>query len=417
MKKFLAVLFVLTLIAPLALALDPVQIKVVTYNTMDYPATTADRGPAFKTVLDALNPDILVFQRVKSVAMLDSLKNTYLDPKFARSDSLEIDKNEFALLYDESKFELMESFGFPNADRPMIMWKLRPKMRDDAPWLNVMTCRLNTESNPIRKTQIDSMKILLAPNYDPNGYYILAGDVHGVKSTESGYKALLSDTTLAPDTLFYDPINEPGTWTDDSTRPWIHTQSTHVSQKGGYASGGLDDRWDQILISKKFNSGEINSWSYVTDSYMAYGNDGQYLNDSLNNPTKVNAKVSAEMVAALYLASDRLPVVAEFRILDAEDTTDVVATNPVPNKFDLLSAYPNPFNGTVSFNFALTAAANTKLAVFDANGRMVTELVNGNLTTGSHSVEWKADGVAAGSYFARLTVDGKTQSLKVTYLK
>jgi len=71
----------------------------------------------------------------------------------------------------------------------------------------------------------------------------------------------------------------------------------------------------------------------------------------------------------------------------------------------------------VRISFTVARQGNVNLGVYDATGSLVRTLVNGTLERGSQSVTW--DGttnsgrrVANGSYFYRLTVDGKSVSSK-----
>jgi len=71
--------------------------------------------------------------------------------------------------------------------------------------------------------------------------------------------------------------------------------------------------------------------------------------------------------------------------------------------FAVAQNYPNPFNPTTTINFALPEASHVKLVVYDLQGRMVAELVNGTRDAGVHEVTWDASDLASGLYFYRIT--------------
>jgi len=48
------------------------------------------------------------------------------------------------------------------------------------------------------------------------------------------------------------------------------------------------------------------------------------------------------------------------------------------------------------------------VAVFDARGRLVADLLDAERPAGSGAVHWEAQGVRAGVYFARLEAGGAT---------
>ncbi|MCC6349287.1 MAG: T9SS type A sorting domain-containing protein [Candidatus Eisenbacteria bacterium] len=79
------------------------------------------------------------------------------------------------------------------------------------------------------------------------------------------------------------------------------------------------------------------------------------------------------------------------------------------------AAYPNP-GVTSRLSFSLPTEANVELGVFDVAGRQVAQLARGRMPAGEYSREWdgrtSAGKVGAGVYFYRLTVDGKTYSVR-----
>ncbi len=73
--------------------------------------------------------------------------------------------------------------------------------------------------------------------------------------------------------------------------------------------------------------------------------------------------------------------------------------------------WPNPARAAVAFELALPEAADIGLDVFDAQGRRVAQVQSGALGAGQHRLAWSGRDdaghrVAAGVFFARLTVDG-----------
>ena len=52
-----------------------------------------------------------------------------------------------------------------------------------------------------------------------------------------------------------DPINTPGSWNNNEDFRGVHTQSTRTSSSGfgGGAGGGLDDRFDFIMVSQNLH--------------------------------------------------------------------------------------------------------------------------------------------------------------------
>ncbi len=87
------------------------------------------------------------------------------------------------------------------------------------------------------------------------------------------------------------------------------------------------------------------------------------------------------------------------------------------SSFELNQNYPNPFNPTTSISFTLENNANVQLAVFDAKGALVANLVNGNVNSGAHSVEFNAAGLSTGVYYYTLNVNNISTTKKMMLLK
>lgn len=99
---------------------------------------------------------------------------------------------------------------------------------------------------------------------------------------------------------------------------------------------------------------------------------------------------------------------------------DPAAPAPV---FDLQPNYPNPFNPSTSFRYAVTDAdIPTTLVIYNLKGQMVRSLVNAIVPAGLHKVEW--DGrdkmgrpVASGVYLYRLQQGKNQQTRKMILAK
>ncbi len=90
--------------------------------------------------------------------------------------------------------------------------------------------------------------------------------------------------------------------------------------------------------------------------------------------------------------------------------------------FELLPAWPNPFNPATMVEFRLARSASTRLEVYDLRGALVRRLLEQELPAGLHRVRWNgrntAGGEAAsGSYILHLVAGTGSQSRQVTLLR
>ncbi len=91
--------------------------------------------------------------------------------------------------------------------------------------------------------------------------------------------------------------------------------------------------------------------------------------------------------------------------------------NPVPGHYSLEQNYPNPFNPATTIKFALPVSGNVTLKVFDVTGRLVAEIVNGNLQAGLHEINFNSAKLSSGTYFYKLETKGFTDIKKMVLIK
>lgn len=94
-----------------------------------------------------------------------------------------------------------------------------------------------------------------------------------------------------------------------------------------------------------------------------------------------------------------------------------VGAEAAPARVALAAPWPNPARGDVRVAFTLAAVGEARLAILDAQGRQVAQLVAGRFGAGRHEGTWDgrdAAGVpaAAGLYFAVLEAGGRRESAR-----
>jgi arabinogalactan endo-1,4-beta-galactosidase len=87
-----------------------------------------------------------------------------------------------------------------------------------------------------------------------------------------------------------------------------------------------------------------------------------------------------------------------------------------------LEVQPNPFKNRLGVTFALPRPGAVLLNVYDAAGRHVSTLTNGNRESGTHAVEWNGydkDGNAAtpGIYFVRMETQDEVRTARSVLLR
>ena len=91
-----------------------------------------------------------------------------------------------------------------------------------------------------------------------------------------------------------------------------------------------------------------------------------------------------------------------FKIVDTTLVGLVTESNSIPERFELFQNYPNPFNPLTTISFSLRESSYVTLNVYEVSGKLVSNLVNSNLTPGKYRYNFDASRLSSGVYFYRL---------------
>ena len=94
-----------------------------------------------------------------------------------------------------------------------------------------------------------------------------------------------------------------------------------------------------------------------------------------------------------------------------------VENETIPSEFKLDQNYPNPFNPSTTIRFNLPEDVNVKLIVFNSLGEQVSQLINGQMEAGTHSIKFDANSLPSGIYFYRIEAGSFNAIRKMILLK
>ena len=98
------------------------------------------------------------------------------------------------------------------------------------------------------------------------------------------------------------------------------------------------------------------------------------------------------------------------------------AKNPVPEKFELVNLYPNPFNPTLTIQYNLDSKQNVSIDIYNILGQKVKRLLSQEIPLGYHSINWNGTNdsglpLGSGIYFVKISTNDESYIRKVTLLK
>ncbi|GAB5400263.1 MAG: hypothetical protein Aureis2KO_18480 [Aureisphaera sp.] len=313
------------------------------YNLLEYPEAQPayNRQLLLREIINTYEPDILMVCELQSQEGADEILDVslndgdvvYTAPPFVDNQSGEADLQQL-VFYRTDKFQLLQTDIIVTDVRDINRYELQLNTANgdiDPVILDLYVCHLKAsqggENETLRFEMVTEFTDTMG-DLDPNSYVLFAGDLNLYTSTEPAYIELLDPTNPI---VLVDPIDTPGAWNNNEDFTAVHTQSTRTSSGpfGAGAGGGLDDRFDFILISENMTTDP--KLRYVEDTYEAYGNNGNCYNLSINNSNCVG-DYGTSLRSNLYNMSDHLPVVMELETNQEVillNGTDFEAQNPL----------------------------------------------------------------------------------------
>ena len=85
--------------------------------------------------------------------------------------------------------------------------------------------------------------------------------------------------------------------------------------------------------------------------------------------------------------------------------------------YSLDPAYPNPFNPTTTIEFSIPKTEFVSVKVYNIAGHEITTLINDELSTGYHSIQWDGSHQPSGLYFVQIESGSFIQTEKMVLLK
>lgn len=99
------------------------------------------------------------------------------------------------------------------------------------------------------------------------------------------------------------------------------------------------------------------------------------------------------------------------------DLTGIDDDQSSPASFLLSQNFPNPFNPETQIAFSVPQPSHVKIYVYNIQGRRIATLLDKNMDTGDHTVNWQADGQASGIYICKMITEKYTQTRKMMLLR
>lgn len=364
-KKIFYILLIINFI--LICQLNAQSIRHMQYNLLYYTENGAGdcdqttnnldtKDQAFKTIVKYVMPDVVTVNELGKgegypQRILDHVLNTNGVNYFAYAPTVSNPSSGITicngLFYDTRKLVLKSTFyvstsvTYFNAYR--MYYRSNELAQGDTAFITFIVCHLkagnNYDSERLNQAR-QLMNRLISIGVADN--YVLCGDFNVYNASEEAYQHFVHHNNSL--VRFYDPIDREGEWDNNAAFADLFTQSTHSggTTNGCYSGGGMDNRFDFILVSDFVKNG-LQKVRCLPSTYYALGQDGNRRNGSIIDPT--NTAVPAQIANALYTMSDHLPVIMDYQIEatlslnDPSQLLPVQVVNPVGDQLRIITDF------------------------------------------------------------------------------
>jgi len=235
-----------------------------------------------------------------------------------------------------------------------------------------------------------------APFYNPSPTYN-PDDGEGSIAVEFATPSVTSanfdeNIDLATASIFQDQINSDISVGLNLGNPNPHMKYTNLIQHGYFV---LD------LTEESAQA----DWFFTDIGQVAeeevFG-EGWFTSDGANH-----LQAAAEPAAPKAVQDNPAPFDPPAVITNTEEAA------PAKETFAILGVYPNPFRDTNTLHYSLAERAQVNIALFDATGKQVRELLNADMQPGVFSLQLDGSGLAPGNYFYHIRINEQLHTAKV----
>ncbi|ARA94714.1 hypothetical protein AWN76_017175 [Rhodothermaceae bacterium RA] len=229
------------------------------------------------------------------------------------------------------------------------------------------------------------------------GLYV---NIHTLENASGALRGqVLASANVAPDAPAIDTPNDGATIAIEGDPGALFT----ATWTGGDANGNaLYHTW-QLATSDTFEDGTILLEADTGTDTMFSTTIGDIATLLTSAGVEVGSQVTLYHRANSTDGSQQRMGEPAMVILERGTVTSTETGTALPERFELLGAYPNPFNPTTTIRFALPSTSEVQIAVFNTLGQQVRTLEPGRLSPGLHSVTFNAVALPSGLYLYRLT--------------
>ena len=175
------------------------------------------------------------------------------------------------------------------------------------------------------------------------------------------------------------------------------------------------------LLNAGVNANQLNMILSDGSTLIIFGGKNRlYINDSDEYFSAMTQPPVNENSNWDGISNQELIVVNKDSLIRYTDLIPYQLNNSVliPSFFDMTSAYPNPFNGSVYFSLDGPFSDDVNIKIYSLIGERVDQFIVSGLNFGKIHTKWTpSNNVSSGTYFIEASIKGSKQNQKILFIK
>lgn len=182
--------------------------------------------------------------------------------------------------------------------------------------------------------------------------------------------------------------------TDIPAAGWYEVYTFVVRHWNGHKSAPYEVRHqygvDTVYVDQSLEAN--GRWYKLGDYYYEQGK-------------RTIVRLSDDGLGTGILFADAIMVLESKRSFKSITSVKTVSPAGPAASFELLPAYPNPFNATTTINFILFREDDIQVEIYNILGQRVDMISRSHLAAGNQHIRWRADRLSSGIYYYSVRSD------------
>ena len=193
--------------------------------------------------------------------------------------------------------------------------------------------------------------------------------------------------------------------------------NTHQSSVSGFKISMLE------LVNAGVNASQLNIiFSDGISLFIFGGQDGLYTKESTDCFSVMTQPPQEEIVSWDGIGYQEIIIIRDdglIRYADyVENNLDRFETIIVPSFLQMSPAFPNPFNGELSFYLEGLVVGNINISIYSITGTLVDQFIVPGMNNEKIKVNWQSiNELSSGTYFIKTKSNELEQSQKILFVK